>query len=146
MIGERQWLAVMRSKVSDERQRERNHLAKMSEQFNCLRYRCGVRYGLIPRKTHMKAKLPVDDINAMYELLLTNIENGKVKAVERPLISKLLETATAFRNGKLLSGQKTYLDDMKVKFEKEFEEVKQEYKQDLAGTHAHTRTLNLMCM
>ena len=73
-----QWLQEMRGKVSDERRRERNHLAKMSEQFNCLRYRCGIRYGLIPRKTHMKVKLPVDDINAAYELLLTNIENGKV--------------------------------------------------------------------
>ena len=59
-----------------------------------------------------------------------------MKAVERPLINKFLETVAAFRDGELLSGQKTYLDEMKVKFEKEFEEIKQEYEQDLAGTHA----------
>ena len=129
----------MRAQVSEERQRERNHLAKMSEQFNCLRYRCGVRYGLIPRKTRGKVKLPVGNINAMYELLLTNIENGKVKAVERPLISKLLETAAAFRKGKLLSGQKKYLDKLKVKFEVEFQEAKIQYEKELAGirTNGH---------
>ena len=53
----RKWLSQMRRVVTDPKSRERSQLSKMSEQFNCLRYRCGVRYGLIPRKTHMK-KVP----------------------------------------------------------------------------------------
>ena len=51
-----------------------------------------------------------------YELLLTNIENGKVKAVERPLINKLLETAAALI-------------------------PQQEYEQHLAGTRTLTHLL-----
>ena len=40
----RDWLEEMRRVVTKPKVRERSHLSKMSEQFNCLRYRCGVRF------------------------------------------------------------------------------------------------------
>ena len=40
----REWLTEMRGLISGKAARERAHLNKMSEQFNCLKFRCGVRY------------------------------------------------------------------------------------------------------
>lgn len=129
----RKWLQEMRTVIVDENSRERAWLTKMSEQFSCLRYRCGVRYGLIPRKTHLKKKFPVDQINSAYEALLHKIEDGTVKAVERSLVHKLLQDSKTFRGGSTLEGQRTYLAKTKAEYEAEIAEIKAEYDQEIAG-------------
>lgn len=131
----RQWLEQMRDTITENNVRERAWLAKMSEQFNCLRYRCGVRYGLIPRKTHLKDKIPITNINSAYESLLQSIENGTVKAVERSLVHKLLQDAQAFREGAILHVQQTYLSKTKAAYETEISQIKQEYEKEIAGIH-----------
>ena len=81
----------------------------------------------------MKNPYPVDHINAAYELLLERIENGDVKAAERPLVDKLLTKTETFREGTLLADHANYIEKTKTEYEKELQDIRAEYEKEQAG-------------
>ena len=144
------WLIFKRAAGPAGEQRDRKLLSTMRMQFQCLRYRAGMKFSLIPRLTRGRVDYPVNVIVAQYENLLRKIERNEIhpKPVVRGIEERLIRKATAFRTGKLSKGwQETvrydcvphhiphtphlYIYNIKVqrrreKYQKEIEDVKTE--------------------
>ena len=89
-------------------QRDRKLLSMMRMQFQCLRYRAGMKFSLIPRLTRGGRNDPVNVIVAQYETLLRKIECNEIhpKPVVEGIEERLIRNATSFRTGTLSKGWK----------------------------------------
>ena len=100
------WNAFKRNAGAPGPARDRALMNQLRTQINCLRYRAGVKFGLLPRFSQAKQKLPLAVVQAQYEILLDKIDRKvlkpapKVRGIEERLIKKV----TAFRNGTLVAG------------------------------------------
>ena len=136
------YLDKMRAETEgNERNRSRIWLSQMSEQFSCLRYRCGVKFGCLPRKTCMGRKYSATHVNAQYEILLGKIERGEIKADEIRLEDKLLCIVDTFRDGVSLKSQVDFVAKTKTEYRREIDEIKEELRQEkLVTTTSRSRS------
>ena len=100
------WSTFKRAAGPAGEHRDRKLLSTMRIQFQCLRYRAGVKFSLIPRLTRGGVAYPVNIIVAQYETLLRKIERNEIhpKPVVRGIEERLIREATAFRTGTLSKG------------------------------------------
>ena len=59
-------LVELRKLTPPGTERDKTHLSMIKAQCSALRYRCGVRYGLLPRYTHAKENYTIRHINTAY--------------------------------------------------------------------------------